>query len=113
MFSGIYTAITRGLLILITATFFSCERIDVSKDTPQCVKKLIRESNPEEVWLYSYQGESVYLILASCCDQFNNVYDSTCKRICAPDGGITGSGDGLCASFYDNAIAIEKIWDKE
>ncbi len=64
---------------------------------------------PRRVIQYQYKGNVVYYITSPCCDQFNNLYDIEGNIICAPDGGITGNGDGRCPDFVDNDGAV--VWE--
>lgn len=84
---------------------------------PSCVRKLIDGENkqsppntPVQVDEYLYNGKTVYLITAHCCDQFNILYDENCKEICAPSGGFTGRGDGKCKDFDSTAKHVKLIW---
>ncbi len=62
------------------------------------------------IWEYTYNGATVYLVPAPCCDQFNPVYSTTCEVICHPDGGITGKGDGQCNDFHAIATGKKLAW---
>jgi hypothetical protein len=84
---------------------------------PACVRQIIDAGTKEEpanppvqVDEYMYKGKKVYLFTAQCCDQFDQVYDENCKKICAPTGGITGRGDGACPDFAETATLIKLIW---
>ena len=63
---------------------------------------------PQSVTQYAYKGSAVFYITAGCCDQFNPVYNSDCDYLGAPDGGITGKGDGKIPDFFANAT--DKKW---
>jgi len=65
---------------------------------------------PVEVWQYQLSGRTVYYIPAACCDQFNSLYDASGAIICAPDGGFTGTGDGRCPAFRQEATNEVLIW---
>lgn len=65
---------------------------------------------PQSIWQYEYRGQTVYYIPPQCCDQFSQVYDSSGKIICAPDGGFTGAGDGKCSDFFKVAKKGVLIW---
>jgi hypothetical protein len=85
--------------------------------TPSCIQqridqiKAVPEWNPPaEVNEYIYQGKHVYLFSADCCDQFNQLFDSTCTYICAPSGGITGKGDMKCTDFSTTAQFVKLVW---
>lgn len=50
-------------------------------------------------------GQPVYLFISGCCDQFNRLYDGEGRFICAPSGGIAGSGDGRCPAWVQEMRA--------
>jgi hypothetical protein len=69
------------------------------------------KANPAyEVWAYKYQGQQVYLVTADCCDQYTTVYDACLNVLCAPSGGFTGRGDGLCPDFNEKATDKKLVW---
>ena len=43
-----------------------------------------------------YQGAAAYLVMSSCCDRFNYLYNRNAEVLCAPSGGLDGKGDGQC-----------------
>lgn len=65
---------------------------------------------PELVASYTYQGRLVYYVSPRCCDQYSVVYDSTGAELCAPDGGITGRGDGRCPEFIARRTNEKILW---
>ncbi|CAF2432111.1 unnamed protein product [Rotaria sp. Silwood2] len=84
---------------------------------PQCIQKKIDSILAEPVWnppatirKYSYNNKPTYLLSSNCCDQFNDLYDKSCNRICAPSGGFTGQGDGQCRDFYQTAKFLGDVW---
>lgn len=62
---------------------------------------------------YRYQYMDVYYIPADCCDQLNPLYDEFGKKICSPDGGFTGKGDGRCPDFDRSSQTAVIIWQEE
>lgn len=87
---------------------------------PPCILKMIDSSKKldpalqlTEVFRYQYNGATVYLIGAPCCDQFNTVYDSACNYLFSPSGGFTGKGDRSHPDFFTEAKADSLIWRKE
>ena len=83
----------------------SCIRIKI-----EAIKKEPRWNPPAQVDEYTYNGKTVFLFSADCCDQYNMLYDNNCNTICAPSGGITGKGDGKCSDFFKTAKFIKLIW---
>lgn len=89
----------------------------VNDSISACVQKLIDDSKKEtppnepiQIDEYLYKGKKVYFFTAQCCDQFNDLYDDSCRRICAPSGGFTGRGDGKCTDFDSTAKYVKLIW---
>lgn len=87
---------------------------------PECVQEMIDKAKndtppttPLQVDEYAFNGKTVFLFTADCCDFYNVVYDAECKEICAPSGGITGKGDGMCPGFSKEAKHIKTLWKKE
>lgn len=104
---------------LLLATLSSCEKIDVPKGTPSCIKKQIREARSNDhschdmVYRYDYKGETVYLFTddGNCADALTLIYDEDCKLICSM-GGINGEGNGQCPDFHQQATNKELIWQE-
>lgn len=105
-------------LLLVTAK--ECTKARHTKQTanlPSCVqqkidsiKKQPKWNPPAEVNEYTYQGKTVYLFSAPCCDQYTTLYDIDCNYLCAPGGGFTGKGDGKCADFNTAATHVRLVW---
>lgn len=102
----------------VSTTEPATEKKEEVKDSiPPCVRKLIEGGNKQEppesplqVYEYLYNGKTVYLLNARCCDQYNMLYDDSCRTICAPSGGFTGRGDGKCIDFKDVAKYVRLVW---
>ena len=77
------------------------------------IKKNPALNQPQSVIQYSYKGTPVYYVTAACCDQFNEVYDDNCKSLGAPDGGVTGKGDGKLPDFYGEATNKKVVWENK
>lgn len=84
---------------------------------PACVQKKIEEIKKQPVWdppaevnEYSYNGKQVFLFTSDCCDQYNMLFDGSCNYICAPSGGMEGTGDGKCDEFDKKATFVKLIW---
>ena len=90
----------------------------IARDSiPVCVRKMIDVQQkeippnaPVQIEEYVYKGKTVYLFTAQCCDQYNVLYDDSCKMICAPSGGFIGKGDGKCEDFLKMARLVKLIW---
>ena len=62
------------------------------------------------IWKVKYQGQDAYLFIAPCCDQFNPLFSSAGVRLCAPSGGIAGSGDRKCPGALQAGSERSLIW---
>ncbi len=107
--------ITTGLILSLT----SCERLDLEVEAPECIEKKIESIKQEEVrnppaqvWKWEVDEQTYYYITSDCCDQYNYLYDDKCKEVCAPDGGITGTGDGKCPDF-NGPIEKTLVWEDD
>ena len=65
---------------------------------------------PRSIWKYEYESQVVYYVPAQCCDMYSALYDSGGNFLCAPDGGITGKGDGKCPDFFTERSNELLIW---
>ncbi len=65
---------------------------------------------PQSIWRYEYKGQTVYYVPAQCCDQFSSLFDGNGNLLCAPDGGISGQGDGRCPDFSNERKNGTLIW---
>jgi hypothetical protein len=112
---SIKTKLIFSILLLFAVAFFitDCGKQPYPLDIPACITKIIRQKQlepetnpPTTIEQWNVDGHTYYYITSDCCDQFNNLYDEDCNYVCAPDGGITGSGDQNCPEF---SLPIEKI----
>ena len=65
---------------------------------------------PQSIYRYDYEEQTVYYVPPQCCDQFSKLYDMNGSVICAPDGGLTGNGDGRCTGFFSESTNESLIW---
>lgn len=65
---------------------------------------------PLSIWRYEYNNQMVCFVPAHSCDIPGSVYDANGNIICAPDGGITGEGDGRCIDFFSQRTNEQLIW---
>ena len=105
------------LLIYIILFLICCEKENCEIDIPACIDKKIEaikmeevRNPPAQIWEWEVDEHTYYYITSDFCDQWNYLYDEECNVICAPDGGITGMGDGNCPNFVEQ---IEKtlVWE--
>ncbi|MFZ1530493.1 MAG: hypothetical protein WAT19_17195 [Ferruginibacter sp.] len=83
-----------------------------------CIQEMIakfseteKHLRPSKVYSYQYKGETVYYVVAPCCDNFNELYDAECKLLGNPDGGFTGRGDGKFPDWEAEKKDEKLIWE--
>ena len=106
-------------LVVLFFTFllaYGCSQ-STEPEVPGWVNELISEfkvqslgNPPQSIWQYEYENKLVYFVPAQCCDQFSALYDDKGNLICAPDGGISGTGDGRCSDFFIQRKNEKLIW---
>lgn len=102
---------------ILTLTTQQCAKKMHSTTLPACIQQKIdsikaqpRWNPPAEVWEYTYNGKRVFLVSADCCDQYTTLYDDKCNYVCAPSGGLTGTGDRKCDDFNATAKQVRLVW---
>ncbi|WP_199296977.1 hypothetical protein [Synechococcus sp. FACHB-909] len=65
---------------------------------------------PQTVWRYRYRGQVVYYLPPQCCDQMSTLFDAEGRVIAAPDGGLTGRGDGRAGDFHERRREGLLLW---
>lgn len=105
------------LFVMTVLIISGCSDEDIFKEVPNCIKNKIEEIKEQDVWnppakiyQYQYKGLTVYYIPPRCCDIMSNLYDENCNKICSPDGGIAGNGDGLCPDFFTSRTDESLVW---
>jgi hypothetical protein len=100
------------LFLLLTG----CSSTDINTDAPNCIQNKIDgiinnevTSPPTEVWKWEVDTKTYYYFTSDCCDQYNYLFNDNCEVVCAPDGGIIGTGDKNCPEFK-NPIKKTLIW---
>ncbi|MBK7098970.1 MAG: hypothetical protein IPH58_12200 [Sphingobacteriales bacterium] len=107
-------SVLAGFLILAN---INCTKEKPDSGIPECVQEKIKQlenegvrNPPASIWQYDYKGQLVYFVPSFCCDFYSLLYDSNCNLICAPDGGLTGKGDGKCKDFFTESKNGKLIW---
>ncbi len=105
------------IIMSVTILLAGCSQPTQSAN-PAWVDALIKQyeidpvgNPPQSIWSSAYNGQVVYFIPAQCCDQYSTLYDSSGNVICAPDGGLTGKGDGKCPDFFSQRANEQLIWN--
>ena len=106
-------------LALIVTACSSSKKTAANAELPDCIKtkieafaKLPKHEQPQNVIEYEYKGEKVYYVTMPCCDFYNEVYDSDCKLLGHPDGGLTGKGDGKLPDFNAEKKKERIVWEQ-
>ena len=107
----------KTFVFIVLILFCSCSESTSLDQNPEWVTKLIlkyeREpvGNPlQSIWRYEYKNKIVYYVPAQCCDQFSSLFDKDGNLICAPDGGLSGRGNGGCSDFFTERKNEKLIW---
>jgi len=105
------------ILLGIIAMSSNCTDSGMDMNVPDCIDTKIKEilmndvtNPPTQVWKWENSSKTYYYITSDCCDQYNYLYTENCEIVCAPDGGITGNGDGNCPDF-SSEIKKTLIWE--
>ena len=113
--NGRYAAFALATLVALFS--YGCKKDtgkdDIDANVPQCLKQVIqaRESRCSvSVYKYVFNEEDAYLIESRCPDALHTLYDTECKHICSPSGGVSGNGDGRCPDFYETAVQVELVY---
>ncbi len=107
-------------LVLLVFVITKCSTGINAIQNPEWIDNLIIKfknesvgNPPQSIWQYKYSGNTVYYIPAQCCDQYSTLYDVNGNILCAPDGGISGTGDGRCSDFFEKRTEEKLIWKDE
>ena len=113
--SSAETAVVKDSVVIVETKI-----VGLPAGTSPCVLKLIKtfseeavQNPPRKIIQYNYKGQKVYYVPAICCDFFSDLYDSNCKLIGHPDGGLTGKGDGKLPDFATAATNKKLVWEDQ
>ena len=106
------------LLMSAVLAFTGCNKVDVEKGTPKCVKKEIKDFNKSSqcddatVEEYSYQGKTVFVFNHGSCgrDFSSRVIDSDCNYL-GSLGGFVGNTE-INGENFSSATFIKTTWKK-
>ncbi len=109
------------IFTLCAACFFALACSDSSPsepdESPSWLQALIAQitsepvtNPPSAIFSYRYRDETVYFRPSRCCDVASVLYDRDGNVLCAPDGGITGNGDGRCPDFFAARSSERLVW---
>ncbi len=105
------------LLVLAAFVFAHGAAADAPHAQPAFVDQLIAQMSaapttnpPSRILRYNWRGATVYFVPARCCDVPSALYDATGRRVCEPDGGFIGHGDGKCVGFFEQRSDEVLVW---
>jgi hypothetical protein len=105
-----------SITVLTITVTVSCKK-EKNSNIPSCLQATIDSSMAKpagslytSVTAYTYQGTTVYLLMAGCCDRFDEVRNENCGYLFSPSGGIAGGGDRTHPDFFTGAKFLDLIW---
>jgi hypothetical protein len=112
----------KNILLLLTALsmigFVACSKLDIDKETPDCIKFKIETFNEEmacdsaKVDLYTFLREDVYLFDAGACtpDTTMPVYNFDCVKL----GELGGYKNvtKISEKPWSQAVFVKTVWKK-
>jgi len=97
-----------------------CSKPEVKKTRNEepcwIIDKIAREemgspaSPPASISKCIYRNQIVYYEPPRCCDIPSILWDEIGKKVCSPDGGLTGLGDRKCSDFFSEKKDCVIIW---
>lgn len=120
--TDMYITLTRILTVVLFCLAVSCKSTDTPATTtnPQApwLSDLIQQleqdapaNPPAKIYSYTYNNQQVYYLTGRCCDIPSKLFDKDGNKLCEPDGGITGKGDGRCSDFFEKRSNETIIWE--
>jgi hypothetical protein len=95
-----------------------CEKIEIEKGVPECVKESIKAFSKNELTCdsgakvneYTFQNQTVYVFNPGVCrtDQSSEVIDSVCNRLGAVGGW---NGRMINGEDFSKANFIRTVWE--
>ncbi len=100
------------LMLIITLIFSLCLYSCDKKKEKCSIKKFVDSQSVhlKRADKYYFNNQYVYLLTYDGADMKENLYNENCELICSPAGGISGLGDGICPTFYEEAKFVTNIW---
>jgi hypothetical protein len=68
------------------------------------------ENPPASLTKCIYQNRVVYYYPPVCCDQWSILFAENGSILCAPDGGLRGTGDGRCPDYFGKRTDCITVW---
>ncbi len=107
----------RSIAFLFVLSTTAVHAADTPSAPPPFVAALIAKASaapptnpPMRILRYTYRAQIVYFVPARCCDVPSVLYDADGKRLCEPDGGFVGHGDGRCSDFREQRRDEAVLW---
>lgn len=105
-----------GLLACTPIRKLNCSSATPTKDIPWLrdkVKALEQDKERNEnveIYRYDYRNRTVFWITGYGADRPSELYECDGEKVCEPDGGLTGRGDGKCPDFFQRREHETVVW---
>ncbi|AUZ04377.1 hypothetical protein ADP71_05990 [Vitreoscilla sp. C1] len=114
---GIMVSLALSCVLLLTACL-SIQKSETTTPSAPWLTNLITQAEAEPhllqaVYTLEHYQEKYYLTVPGCCDRFSVLYNAQGQKICSPNGGFTGRGDGQCGNIDIRTLSKTKIWPKK
>ena len=93
-----------------------CDAVSPARDIPWLRTKIAelekdKDRNGDvQIFRYDYRNRHVFWITGYGDDRPSELYECDGEKICEPDGGITGKGNGKCPDFFGRRENEHRIW---
>ena len=77
------------------------------------MEKSPNDNKDAEISQHTYYNRTVFYVQNRCCDRPNELFDCEGNKICEPDGGLTGKGDGRCTDFFEKREGNTLVWPRK
>lgn len=90
--------------------------VSVATPAPRWLREKIEEietQHPQEeleISKWKFEGKTVYVLPARCCDIPGEVFSIKGALICRLEGGFSGQADERCKDFRQVAKRLDLVW---
>jgi len=90
--------------------------VSMATPAPRWLREKIKEietQHPQEeleISKWKFEGKTVYVLPARCCDIPGEVVSSKGTLICRLEGGFSGQADERCKDFRQVAQRLDLVW---
>lgn len=115
----------KNVLSFMAIILLSCQKVDVPKGTPKCIKAKIKDEKDDDlkkVYEYQYKERSIYQFIKcpatlnpgnTCDDSLIGFFtDEHCNYVCDASPPIVPNGNPSCVEVYKEATNKKLIWQQ-